>query len=94
MEIKQKDKEIDYFDPSYEDLMNENEYVTYYEEVKLQNFTFNKDTGVFTYPCPCGDVFIITLPDLEKGEMVAECFSCSLKVICLYKEDDLLQFYE
>ena len=42
--------------------------------------TFEEDSGRYTYPCPCGDMFEIYLEDLEDGEDIAYCPSCSLKI--------------
>ena len=41
---------------------------------------FEKDEEKYTYPCPCGDLFEIYLEDLDDGEDLAYCPSCSLKV--------------
>ena len=41
----------------------------------------------FTYPCPCGDRFLITEEELESGEEVATCPSCSLIVRVIYDPD-------
>ncbi len=47
--------------------------------------------GIFfrTYPCPCGDRFLITPEELEFGEEVATCPSCSLIVRVIYDEDSI-----
>ena len=28
---------------------------TYYDEVEIEDLTYNAATRLFTYPCPCGD---------------------------------------
>ena len=42
----------------------------------------------YYYPCPCGDRFAITLEELEAGEEVATCPSCSLIVKVIYNPED------
>jgi len=32
-----------------------------YDEVEIEDMDFDEETGIFTYPCPCGDKFQITL---------------------------------
>lgn len=32
-----------------------------YDEVEIEDMTWRADERAFTYPCPCGDKFIITL---------------------------------
>lgn len=32
----------------------------YYDEIEIEDFTFDEDNDVYTYPCPCGDKFSIT----------------------------------
>ena len=42
----------------------------------------------YYYPCPCGDRFAITREELEAGEEVATCPSCSLIVKVIYNPED------
>jgi len=51
-----------------------------YDEIPLSDMKFEKDEGKYTYPCPCGDLFEIYLEDLDDGEDLAYCPSCSLKI--------------
>ena len=51
-----------------------------YDEIPMSEMTFDEDNGRYTYPCPCGDLFEIYLEDLEDGEDIAYCPSCSLKI--------------
>lgn len=46
---------------------------TFHDEVEIEDFEYNEETGVFTYPCPCGDLFSITRDQLEDGEDIARC---------------------
>lgn len=32
-----------------------------YDEIEIEDLDFDEQTGIFTYPCPCGDKFNITL---------------------------------
>ena len=55
-----------------------------YEEVEIEDMEFDKEALEFTYPCPCGDKFGISLEDLDDGEDVADCPSCTLKIRVIY----------
>ncbi|KAG7193119.1 Diphthamide biosynthesis protein 3 [Scheffersomyces spartinae] len=65
-----------------------------YDEIEIDDFTFDPVTHLLQYPCPCGDKFAIALEDLEDGEDIAVCPSCSLMVRVIFDEDDLEQFKE
>jgi len=45
---------------------------------------FNEETRTFSYPCPCGDKFLITEEQLMEGEEIARCPSCSLIIRVIY----------
>ncbi|CAK8682707.1 unnamed protein product [Clavelina lepadiformis] len=62
----------------------------YHDEVEIEDFEFDEDTQTYYYPCPCGDKFEITLEELQSGEDVATCPSCSLLVKVIYDPDDFL----
>lgn len=62
-----------------------------FEEVDLEDFEFDKETNFFYYPCPCGDRFEISIEDLEIGEEIATCPSCSLFIKVVYDEDSLAE---
>ena len=32
-----------------------------YDEIEIEDLDFDEEYGLFTYPCPCGDKFQITL---------------------------------
>ena len=55
-----------------------------YEEVEIEDMTWNEELWEFTYPCPCGDKFVISLADLDDGEDVAGCPSCTLRIRVIY----------
>uniref|UniRef100_A0A8C9GS92 DPH-type MB domain-containing protein n=1 Tax=Piliocolobus tephrosceles TaxID=591936 RepID=A0A8C9GS92_9PRIM len=44
-----------------------------YEEVKLEDFEFDKTIETFFYPCPCGDIFEATLEQLLNGQDILKC---------------------
>ncbi|CAC5381364.1 DPH3 [Mytilus coruscus] len=50
----------------------------YHDEVEIEDFEYDEDTETYYYPCPCGDKFQITKEELQSGEDVAKCPSCSL----------------
>lgn len=52
----------------------------YFEEIDLAEFLYHPETEEYSYPCPCGDSFIITQEELDNGEETARCPSCSLIV--------------
>ena len=60
-----------------------------YEEVEIEDMTFDEEDLIYTYPCPCGDKFQITLYDLHDGEDIAKCPSCTLRIRVIYEEEDL-----
>jgi diphthamide biosynthesis protein 3 len=67
---------------------------TIYDQIEIEDFTFDPDTQLFTYPCPCGDRFQISIYDLEDGENIAVCPSCSLMVEIIYEESDLKEYLD
>ncbi len=60
-----------------------------YEEVALADMAFNEAEQLYTYLCPCGDLFELTLEELYDGEDIAPCPSCSLKIRVLFEEAQL-----
>ncbi|CAM0908951.1 unnamed protein product [Alopecurus aequalis] len=59
-----------------------------YDEVEIEDMEWSAELGAYTYPCPCGDLFQITLADLRLGEEIARCPSCSLFLTVVYNEED------
>lgn len=47
---------------------------------------FDESLATYFYPCPCGDRFSITIAELEAGDTIARCPSCSLVIRVLYDE--------
>ena len=60
-----------------------------YDEIEIEDFTYDPETLLYSYPCPCGDRFKVSLEDLWDGEDVANCESCTLYIEVIYDEEDL-----
>lgn len=58
--------------------------MTVHDEVEIEDFTFDEELEIYRYPCPCGDLFEISLLQLQDGEDIACCPSCSLTVRVIY----------
>jgi len=65
----------------------------YYDEIEIEDMTWDAEAGVYHYPCPCGDRFEISRKQLAECEDIATCPSCSLVIRVIYDpldfEDDL-----
>ena len=57
-----------------------------YDEIEVEDMAYAAEQKRFTFPCPCGDVFTISLAELLEGEDVAGCPSCSLRIRVVYDE--------
>ncbi|KAK8165551.1 diphthamide biosynthesis protein 3 [Phyllosticta citrichinensis] len=62
---------------------------TFYDEIEIEDMTFESAMQIYHYPCPCGDRFEISLADLRDGEDVGVCPSCSLMIKVIFDQDDL-----
>lgn len=60
-----------------------------YDEIEIEDMTYHPETMMYSYPCPCGDRFKVTLEDLWDGEDIAGCESCTLYIEVIYDEEDL-----
>ena len=60
-----------------------------YEEIEIEDLDYDPVKLNYTYPCPCGDKFRISLADLWDGEDIAPCPSCTLRIMIIYEEEDL-----
>ena len=60
-----------------------------YDEIEIEDLTFDPALHIYHYPCPCGDRFEISIYDLLDGEDVAVCPSCSLMIRVVFERDDL-----
>lgn len=54
------------------------DYDSTYEEVLLSEMTFEEEEGMYYWECPCGDMFEISQAELDEGQDIAHCPSCSL----------------
>jgi diphthamide biosynthesis protein 3 len=61
-----------------------------YDEIEIEDMTFDSATQLYTFPCPCGDRFEICIDDLRDGEEIAVCPSCSLMIRVIF---DLVRVY-
>jgi diphthamide biosynthesis protein 3 len=61
----------------------------YYDEVEIEDMTWQADTRTWYYACPCGDLFFFPLADALAGEDVARCPSCSLLLRVVFDIDAL-----
>lgn len=65
-----------------------------YEEVEIEDLDYDTADQLYTYPCPCGDRFQISLEELWDGEDIARCPSCTLQIMVVYDEQDLPELVE
>ncbi|CCE65215.1 hypothetical protein TPHA_0K00810 [Tetrapisispora phaffii CBS 4417] len=68
--------------------------MSYYDQIEIEDMTFDPTTQIFTYPCPCGDRFQVYIDDLFDGEEAAVCPSCSLMIQVIFEKEDLVEFYQ
>ena len=61
----------------------------YYDEVEIEDMTWDAAASRWSYSCPCGDRFYLTLADALAGEDVARCPGCSLLLRVVYDADDI-----
>ncbi len=62
-----------------------------WDEVDLLDMAFEAAREVYTYPCPCGDLFMMPVDDLLCAEDLAPCPSCSLLLRVKYDPDAFLR---
>lgn len=63
--------------------------MSYYDEIEIEDMTFDPALQIYHYPCPCGDRFEISIGDMRDGEDVGVCPSCSLMIRVIFEVDDL-----
>ena len=56
-----------------------------YDEIEIEDMTYDSTLQIYHYPCPCGDRFEIGIADLRDGEDVAVCPSCSLMIRVVFE---------
>ncbi|CAL3973419.1 unnamed protein product [Diplocarpon coronariae] len=60
-----------------------------YDEIEIEDMTYDPVLEIYHYPCPCGDRFEIGIADLRDSEDIAVCPSCSLMIRVIFEVDDL-----
>ncbi|KAI1084839.1 zf-CSL-domain-containing protein [Whalleya microplaca] len=64
--------------------------IAVYDEVEIEDMTFDETIQIYHYPCPCGDRFEIALADLQdEATDIAVCPSCSLMIRVIFDQDNL-----
>ena len=58
----------------------------FYDEIEIEDMEYDEELETFFYPCPCGDRFQITVEEIEEGEEIARCPSCTLIIKVIYDE--------
>ncbi|KAH9896161.1 zf-CSL-domain-containing protein [Xylariomycetidae sp. FL2044] len=70
--------------------MAEEEEIAVYDEVEIEDMTYDDALQIYHYPCPCGDRFEIALADLQdESTDIAVCPSCSLMIRVIFDQDNL-----
>lgn len=60
--------------------MGGSEHDRVYDAVAFDELEYDEDEELYTYQCPCGDLFEISQAELDAGERIARCPSCSLRL--------------
>lgn len=63
-----------------------------YDEIEIEDMTFDPNLQIYHYPCPCGDRFEIAIADLRDGEDIGVCPSCSLMIRVVFDAVCLCRF--
>lgn len=63
----------------------ENMAENFYDEIEIEDMTYDGTLQIYHYPCPCGDRFEIGLADLLDGEDIGVCPSCSLMIKVIFE---------
>ena len=67
--------------------------MNWYDQVEIEDMTYDPRTQLFHYPCPCGDRFEVCISDLLDGSTdIAVCPSCSLTIQVIFETSDLSEF--
>jgi diphthamide biosynthesis protein 3 len=56
-----------------------------YDEIEIEDMTYDSTLEIYHYPCPCGDRFEIGIAELRDGEQIAVCPSCSLMIRVVFE---------
>ncbi|RKU42924.1 Diphthamide biosynthesis protein 3 [Coniochaeta pulveracea] len=69
---------------------SDEEQISVYDEVEIEDMTYDETMQIYHYPCPCGDRFEIALADLkDESNDIAVCPSCSLMIRVIFEVDNL-----
>lgn len=64
-----------------------------YDEIEIEDMTYDPAMEIYHFPCPCGDRFEIAVADLRDNEDIAVCPSCSLMIRVIFEVVSALQIY-
>lgn len=65
---------------------NEEDPISVYDEVEIEDMTYDEALQIYHYPCPCGDRFEISIADLrDESNDIAVCPSCSLMIRVIFE---------
>jgi|ERR1712000_55235 len=70
-------------------IMSDDENLSIYDEIEIEDMTYDETLQMYHYPCPCGDRFQIQLDDLRDEQDIAVCPSCSLMIRVIFDLGDL-----
>lgn len=74
--------------------MSGDEELSVYDEVEIEDMTYDAALQTYHYPCPCGDRFEIALADLlDEANDIAVCPSCSLMIRVIYEVVSVFSFF-
>lgn len=73
---------------SYEDIYDEIDIEDMYKTCYVNKF--KESTVIYSFQCPCGDVFTISSDELKDGEEIAHCDSCTLILRVIYDQNDFM----
>lgn len=66
-------------------MADEDDQISVYDEVEIEDMTYDETLQIYHYPCPCGDRFEIALVDLRGEADIAVCPSCSLMIRVIFE---------
>jgi diphthamide biosynthesis protein 3 len=64
--------------------MADDEQLSIYDEIEIEDMTYDPNLQIYHYPCPCGDRIEIPIDALRDGEEIAVCPSCSLMIRVIF----------
>lgn len=64
-----------------------------YDEIEIEDMTYDPTLQIYHYPCPCGDKFEIGINDLRGGEDIAVCPSCSLMIRVIFEVVNIISAF-